>query len=59
MTTDGSFAVETHVLDRDIGKVEGKIELAFQSFIRENKKFSDLNALKSQIEKDIEQARVT
>ena len=58
VTTDGSFAVETHVLDRDIGKVEGKIEIAFQSFIRENQKFSDLNALKSQIEKDIDKARV-
>ena len=57
VSTDSSFAVETHIVDRDIGKVEGKIELAFQSFIRENKKFSDLDTLKIQIEKDILKAK--
>jgi len=53
VTTDGSFAVETHVLERDIGGVTGKVEMAFIRFIRVNEKFESLNALKEQIDRDI------
>jgi len=53
VTTDGSFAVESYVLDRELGMVEGCIMLAFVSFIRENQKFDSLDALKIQIDKDI------
>ena len=56
-TTDGSFAIETHVIDKDIGEVKGKIWIEFVSFIRENKKFDGLNALKKQISLDIIQAK--
>jgi len=57
VTTDDSFAVETHVIDRDIGNVNGIIKLAFVDFVRENKKFDSLEALKEQIYTDIDKAR--
>ena len=52
VTTDGSFAIESHVLD---GKVEckDKIEISFVSFIRNNEKFDNLQDLKKAIDKDI------
>lgn len=57
VTTDGSFAVETHVLDSDIAEVSGQVELTFVDFIRENQKFNGLDALKQQIEEDIDTAK--
>ncbi len=57
VTTDGSFAVETHMLDRDIGIVHGKVWVEFVSFIRENKKFDSLDDLRVQIQKDILEAK--
>jgi riboflavin kinase/FMN adenylyltransferase len=57
VTTDGSFAVETHILDKDIGVVTGNIELEFIAFIRDNQKFKGLDALKSAIKEDIEKAK--
>jgi len=53
VTTDDSYAVETHILDEEIWKVEGKIVLEFVNFIRINKKFDSLDALKKQIQDDI------
>ena len=53
VTTDGSFAVETHILNRNIEKVQDTIEIEFIDFIRSNKKFNTLFDLKEQIEKDI------
>jgi len=52
VTTDGTFAVESHILD---GKVicEQKAEVEFVEFIRNNKKFDTLDELKEQIQKDI------
>ena len=57
VSTDGSFAVETHILDKEIAEVYGQIELAFVSFIRKNKKFDSLDALKQQIKEDIDAAK--
>jgi len=57
VTTDGSFAVETHILDEDIGIVNGKIWLEFISLIRENKKFNSLDDLRIQIKEDITEAK--
>jgi len=54
VTTDGSFAIESYILDRDIGIVSGFVEIEFIEFIRENRKFNGLDALKEQIQKDIE-----
>ena len=57
VSTDGSFAVETHVLDEDIGTVRGMISLEFVAFMRANQKFDSLDALKQQIHNDIRQAK--
>ena len=52
VTTDGSFAVESHILD---GKVvcEKNSAISFVSFIRNNEKFDSLDELKQAIKKDI------
>jgi riboflavin kinase/FMN adenylyltransferase len=55
VTTDGSFAIETHILD---GKIvcEKKAEISFVAFIRNNEKFDSLVELKEAINKDIAKA---
>ncbi len=58
VTTDGSYAVETHIIDKDIGEVRGTVMIEFVAFIRGNQKFNGLDALKKQIEEDISQTRV-
>ena len=57
VTTDDSYAVETQILDKDIAEVQGQIALQFVGFIRENKKFDSLEALKNQIQDDIGSAK--
>lgn len=57
VTTDDSFAVETHILDQEIGEVSGEIALEFIDFIRINQKFDTLDALKQQIQNDIGMAK--
>ena len=57
VTTDGSYAVETHVIDKDIGEVSGKVVIEFVAFIRGNQKFDGLDILKKQIQDDIDIAR--
>jgi riboflavin kinase/FMN adenylyltransferase len=57
VTTDDSFAVETHILDKTLGEVQGEIALEFVDFIRANQKFDTLEALKQQIQNDIEIAK--
>ena len=59
VTTDGSYAVETHVIDKDIGEVTGKVVIKFIALIRENQKFDGLVELKKQIQDDIDIARKT
>ena len=59
VTTDGSYAIETHVIDKDIGEVKGKVVIEFIAFIRGNQKFDGLDALKKQIQDDIDIARKT
>lgn len=53
VTTDDSYAVETHILDREIDEVSGEMALEFVDFIRINQKFESLDALKKQIHDDI------
>ena len=52
VTTDGSFAVESHILD---GKVvcESNAAISFVSFIRNNEKFDSIGELKKAINADI------
>ncbi|MEA3418960.1 MAG: bifunctional riboflavin kinase/FAD synthetase [Campylobacterota bacterium] len=57
VTTDGSYAIETHVIERDIGEVSGAVRIEFVAFIRKNRKFEALDALKKQINTDIDDAR--
>lgn len=52
VTTDGSFAIESHILDGEVS-CKIKAEISFISFIRSNEKFSSLNELKQAIDKDI------
>jgi riboflavin kinase/FMN adenylyltransferase len=56
-STDGHFSVETHILDQDVGAVDGTIQLYFVRFLRENKHFDSLDALKAQINIDMQEAR--
>ena len=55
ITTDGSFAIESHVLDGEIVCKE-KATISFISFIRNNRKFQSLQELKEAIKKDIAKA---
>jgi len=55
-TTDSAFAIESHILNQDIGEVKGKVELIFVQYIRENQKFASLDALRTQIFLDIDEA---
>ncbi|SFV63154.1 Riboflavin kinase / FMN adenylyltransferase [hydrothermal vent metagenome] len=57
-STDGTYAVETHIIDRDIGIVISEnVSIKFISYIRENRKFEKLSLLKDAILSDIEKAR--
>lgn len=56
VTTDGSYAVETHILDGEVGAVE-KLRLSFVDFIRPNKKFETLEMLKEAIADDVAAAK--
>jgi len=52
VTTDGSFAIESHILDGEVICKE-KASISFIDFIRDNKKFNSLDELKKAIQKDI------
>ncbi len=56
VTTDGSFAVETHILDDTLQKCH-RIDVGFLSRIRDNQQFKSLQDLKLQITRDIIAAR--
>lgn len=52
ISTDGSFAVETHVLDKDVVCRE-QVAVSFVAYIRENRRYDSIEALKTAIEGDI------
>ncbi|MFA5233297.1 MAG: bifunctional riboflavin kinase/FAD synthetase [Sulfurimonas sp.] len=52
VTTDGSFALESHILDGEVSCKE-RACISFVNFIRENKKFDSIAELKKAIKKDI------
>ncbi len=54
--TDGSFAIETHILDRDITSSK-TADISFLHFIRKNRSFDSFEALKVQIDQDIQEAK--
>jgi riboflavin kinase/FMN adenylyltransferase len=55
LSTDESFSIETHILDKDFSLSPKEARIVFIDFIRENKKFKELSLLKEQISKDLEQ----
>jgi len=56
-STDGVFSIETHLIDTDIAVDSKRVEVEFIKYIRENRRFDDLNSLKLQIQKDIDIAK--
>jgi riboflavin kinase/FMN adenylyltransferase len=56
LTTDGSYAVETHILNKDIENKDYKTQIKFCQKLRENKKFDTFEKLKNQIINDIKSA---
>ena len=63
LSTDGCFAIESHMLGdfaeflQDKDYKEGIIEIEFIQKLRENRHFDTLDLLKSQIQKDISEAK--
>jgi len=55
--TDNSFAIETHILNKDNIYPTKKAELSFLHYIRENTSFDSFEALKEQISHDISEAQ--
>ena len=58
-TIYNSFSIETHVLDETIQITPNNVKINFVEFLRENIKFDSLESLKSQISKDIKNAKIT
>ncbi len=56
VSTDKSYAIETHIIDRNIEFTKDEIEIEFIDFIRDNRKFNTLKELKEQIRRDIDLA---
>ena len=56
VSTDGSYAVETHILNEDIPQKDYITQIKFLKKIRENLKFDSFEELKQQIENDIKKA---
>ncbi len=56
VTTDGSFAVETHIMDTTVQCTEAAA-ISFIAFIRDNQRFESLEALKEAIDSDMRAAR--
>jgi riboflavin kinase/FMN adenylyltransferase len=58
-STDNSFSIETHIIESEKLKVKSEklIEIEFIEFLRENKKFKNINELKLQIKKDIQKVK--
>ncbi len=52
ITTDGSYAVESHILDKSVS-VSSEATISFTKFIRKNQKFETLELLKEAIQRDI------
>ena len=58
-STDNNFSIETHILMEN-GKWKMKneyVQIEFLEYLRENRKFESLKALKAQIKKDINTAK--
>jgi riboflavin kinase / FMN adenylyltransferase len=57
VTTDGSYAIETHIIDENIVDRDYTTQIKFLKKIRDNQEFNSFEELKEQILKDIESAK--
>ncbi len=57
VSTDNAFSVETHILHQQISEKVAFLEIGFEYFLRPNRKFDTLEALKQQIGEDIAAAK--
>lgn len=57
VTTDGSYAIESHILGESIGACSN-VSISFVKFLRKNQKFESLDTLKEAIQKDIASAKI-
>ena len=57
VTTDGSYAIETHIFDENIINDDYEIQIKFFKKLRDNKKFDSFEELKEQILFDIKEAK--
>lgn len=57
ITTDGSYAIETHIIDEEIKNMYNLVQIQFIEKLRENEKFDSFEDLKEQIFKDIKKAK--
>lgn len=57
VTTDGSYAVETHIIDEDIKNSDYTTQIKFYEKLRDNQKFDSFEELKNQILEDINLAK--
>ena len=58
ITTDGNFAVETHILNKDITVHNSNISIKFHKKLRDNQKFDSFEKLKEQIVNDINDCKI-
>ncbi|ADG93953.1 riboflavin biosynthesis protein RibF [Arcobacter nitrofigilis DSM 7299] len=58
VTTDGNFAVETHILNKDISAHNSNISIKFFKKLRDNQKFDSFEKLKEQIVNDINDCKI-
>ncbi len=57
LSTDSKFSIETHILDeKNIVDID-ELTVSFLRYLRENRKFDSLDELKSEISKDIKEAK--
>jgi riboflavin kinase/FMN adenylyltransferase len=54
LSTDGHFAIETHLINKTLNEIHSPIIIEFTDKIRDNKKYDDLVELKKQILLDID-----
>lgn len=57
VTTNGSYAVETHIIDKNIQIDNHSVQIKFIKKVRDNKKFDSFEELKDQIMDDIKVAK--
>lgn len=57
VTTDGSYAIETHIFDENINNDDYEIQIKFYKKLRDNKKFDAYEDLKEQILLDIKDSK--